>query len=96
MGSIVFSPVSPPPSFLQAIHYYLADDTIEVREKHAPNSGRDPASLLMSRQRVPLHYAAPGSFARPVMRCHPWFCFTFLTGPFFLHAQPISLHLCWS
>lgn len=26
---------------------------MEIREKHAPNSGRDPSTLLLSRQQVP-------------------------------------------
>lgn len=35
------------------IHYYLADDTMEVREVKAPNSGRDPFPLLVKRQKLP-------------------------------------------
>ncbi|XP_055014486.1 EF-hand domain-containing protein 1-like [Boleophthalmus pectinirostris] len=35
------------------IHYYLVDDTVEVREVHEPNSGRDPFPILMRRQRLP-------------------------------------------
>eukprot|EP00051_Salpingoeca_urceolata_P016671 m.223208 g.223208 ORF g.223208 m.223208 type:complete len:552 (+) comp18748_c0_seq2:177-1832(+) len=35
------------------IHYYLVDDTIEVREVNKKNSGRDPFPLLMKRQKVP-------------------------------------------
>ncbi|KAG7461102.1 hypothetical protein MATL_G00206410 [Megalops atlanticus] len=35
------------------IHYYLVDDTVEIREVHAPNTGRDPYPVLMRRQRVP-------------------------------------------
>lgn len=35
------------------IHYYLVDDTVEVRELHTPNSGRDPFPVLMRRQRLP-------------------------------------------
>ena len=31
------------------IHYYLADDTIEIREVHHPNDGRDPFALLLRR-----------------------------------------------
>ena len=45
----------------QALQYYLADDTVEIREKHAANSGRDHVSLLMSRQRVPLEIKTPGA-----------------------------------
>ncbi|KAM9074148.1 EF-hand domain-containing protein 1 isoform 2-T2 [Megaptera novaeangliae] len=35
------------------IHYYLMDDTVEIREVHERNDGRDPFPLLMSRQRMP-------------------------------------------
>ncbi|XP_054843384.1 EF-hand domain-containing protein 1 isoform X2 [Eublepharis macularius] len=35
------------------IHYYLADDTVEVRECHERNNGRDPFPVLIRRQRLP-------------------------------------------
>jgi len=35
------------------VHYYLADDTIEIRESHRPNDGRDSFSLLLRRQKLP-------------------------------------------
>ncbi|NXE99226.1 EFHC1 protein, partial [Menura novaehollandiae] len=35
------------------IHYFLADDTVEVREVHKKNDGRDPFPVLMKRQRLP-------------------------------------------
>ncbi|XP_060640731.2 EF-hand domain-containing protein 1 isoform X1 [Anolis sagrei] len=35
------------------IHYYLADDTVEVREVHERNNGRDPFPVLIKRQRLP-------------------------------------------
>uniref|UniRef100_A0A668ADW0 EF-hand domain (C-terminal) containing 1 n=1 Tax=Myripristis murdjan TaxID=586833 RepID=A0A668ADW0_9TELE len=35
------------------IQYYLVDDTVEIREVHAPNSGRDAFPILMRRQRLP-------------------------------------------
>uniref|UniRef100_A0A3B4AJK2 DM10 domain-containing protein n=1 Tax=Periophthalmus magnuspinnatus TaxID=409849 RepID=A0A3B4AJK2_9GOBI len=35
------------------IHYYLVDDTVEVREVQESNSGRDPFPILMRRQRLP-------------------------------------------
>uniref|UniRef100_A0A8D2KVW6 EF-hand domain containing 1 n=1 Tax=Varanus komodoensis TaxID=61221 RepID=A0A8D2KVW6_VARKO len=35
------------------IHYYLADDTVEVREVHERNDGRDPFPVLIGRQRLP-------------------------------------------
>ena len=31
------------------VHYYLADDTVEIREVHHPNDGRDAFALLLRR-----------------------------------------------
>ncbi|PAA60695.1 hypothetical protein BOX15_Mlig016896g3 [Macrostomum lignano] len=35
------------------IHYYLVDDTLEIREVHQTNDGRDPFPVLIRRGRVP-------------------------------------------
>ncbi|XP_037605956.1 EF-hand domain-containing protein 1 [Sebastes umbrosus] len=35
------------------IQYFLADDTVEIREFHEPNSSRDPFPILMRRQKLP-------------------------------------------
>ncbi|ESN96853.1 hypothetical protein HELRODRAFT_102301 [Helobdella robusta] len=35
------------------LHYYLVNDTVEVREVHTKNDGHDPFSVLISRQRIP-------------------------------------------
>ncbi|XP_077990031.1 EF-hand domain-containing protein 1-like [Glandiceps talaboti] len=35
------------------LQYYLVDDTVEVREVHEPNDGRDPFPLLLRRQKLP-------------------------------------------
>ncbi|KAJ8410253.1 hypothetical protein AAFF_G00202340 [Aldrovandia affinis] len=35
------------------IQYYLGDDSVEIRETHEHNSGRDPYPVLLRRQRVP-------------------------------------------
>ena len=35
------------------IHYYLADDTVEIREVNFPNSGKHSFSLLLRRQKLP-------------------------------------------
>ncbi|XP_051470341.1 EF-hand domain-containing protein 1 isoform X1 [Apus apus] len=35
------------------IYYYLADDTVEVREVRKKNDGRDPFPVLIRRQRLP-------------------------------------------
>lgn len=35
------------------LHYYLADDTIEILESLPPNSGRDAPSVFLKRQKLP-------------------------------------------
>jgi len=35
------------------IHYYLADDTVEVLEVHPPNCGKDPFPLMLKRCKLP-------------------------------------------
>lgn len=35
------------------LHYFLADDTVEVKEVHETNNGKDPFSLLLTRQKLP-------------------------------------------
>ena len=40
------------------VHYYLADDTVEVNEVQAANSGRDPFPTLLKRQRLPKDWQA--------------------------------------
>lgn len=35
------------------MHYFLADDTIEIRAVHGPNSGRDPVPVMVKRGRIP-------------------------------------------
>lgn len=54
------------------MHYYLADDTIEIREVNFANSGRDPFPLLLKRQKLPRKFSLnqPGqtseeSYIRP-------------------------------
>ena len=39
------------------MHYYLADDTMEIREINYANSGKDPFPLLLKRQRFPRKFA---------------------------------------
>lgn len=39
------------------IHYFLADDTIEVREVSLPNSGKDPFPVTFKRQKLAKNYA---------------------------------------
>ncbi|KAF9824875.1 hypothetical protein SFRURICE_001748 [Spodoptera frugiperda] len=35
------------------IHYFLADDTIEIKETVAPNSGTEPGPMFLKRMRLP-------------------------------------------
>jgi hypothetical protein len=39
------------------IHYYLADDTVEIREIHHNNSGRDPFPLFLKRNKLPRKFS---------------------------------------
>lgn len=39
------------------LHYYLADDTLEIREINFQNSGRDPFPLMLRRQKLPKKFA---------------------------------------
>ena len=39
------------------LHYFLADDTLEIREVSLPNSGKDPFPVTVKRQKLPRHFA---------------------------------------
>ncbi|XP_062389412.1 EF-hand domain-containing family member C2 [Sardina pilchardus] len=43
------------------MHYFLADDTIEIREVIYPNSGRDATPKFLHRSRLPKHAPIPVS-----------------------------------
>jgi hypothetical protein len=47
------------------LHYYLADDTIEIREEIPINSGRDAVSHFLKRQRLTKHGGNLGPGERP-------------------------------
>ena len=50
------------------MQYYLVDDTLEVREVHKPNDGRDPFPVLIGRHKVPKdRFNVPSSFPGVVM-----------------------------
>ncbi len=40
----------------QVLHYYLVDDTFEIREVHEANDGRDPFPVMLKRQKVPRNF----------------------------------------
>jgi hypothetical protein len=42
------------------LHYYLADDTVEILEKLPPNSGRDSNSTFLARQKLPMEIVSMG------------------------------------
>lgn len=41
------------------LHYFLADDTIEILEEHKANTGRAPFPVFLKRDKLPLGMAAP-------------------------------------
>ena len=45
------------------VHYFLADDTVEIREMHFPNNGRDQFPVLLRRQKLQKSFGInqPGS-----------------------------------
>ncbi|CAB3978488.1 EF-hand domain-containing 1-like [Paramuricea clavata] len=50
------------------LHYYLVDDTVEVREVHSANDGRDPFPVLIQRQKLAKdRNATTSSFPRAVL-----------------------------
>ncbi|XP_074656210.1 EF-hand domain-containing protein 1-like [Tubulanus polymorphus] len=50
------------------LHYYLVDDTLEIRDVHEPNDGRDPFPVLITRHKVPKdRYNVDSSFPGIVM-----------------------------
>lgn len=50
------------------IHYYLVDDSVEIREIHQPNDGRDPFPILLRRGKLPKNrYDVENSFPMAVM-----------------------------
>ncbi|XP_066515249.1 EF-hand domain-containing protein 1 isoform X2 [Hoplias malabaricus] len=54
------------------VHYYLVDDSVEIREVQELNSGRDPFPVLLRRQRVPKHMREDGkSFPSCVLEVSP-------------------------
>jgi len=42
------------------LHYYLADDTVEIVESYKNNSGRDPFPKMLNRQKLPVMWDKPG------------------------------------
>ncbi|XP_037916196.1 EF-hand domain-containing family member C2-like [Hermetia illucens] len=52
------------------LYYYLADDTIEIKEIYAPNSGRDGPAVFLKRSLLPKEWIGlpqPGGDAQPTI-----------------------------
>jgi hypothetical protein len=57
------------------IHYYLVDDSVEVREVQKPNNGRDPFPILLRRQQLPKSYSGHINSADALDTKYKWFDF---------------------
>jgi hypothetical protein len=50
------------------LHYYLVDDTLEIREVYTNNNGRDPFPVLITRHKVPKNrFDMPSTFPSIVL-----------------------------
>ena len=54
------------------IHYYLADDTIDIREVNFPNNGRDPFPLMLKRYQNKCVIMAKVETAQEVLSESTW------------------------
>uniref|UniRef100_A0A8C4W8B5 EF-hand domain containing 1 n=1 Tax=Gopherus evgoodei TaxID=1825980 RepID=A0A8C4W8B5_9SAUR len=74
------------------IHYYLADDTVEVRELHERNDGRDPFPVLIRRQRLPKSFVDKmKTFPRCVLEISNQEVLEWYTVKDFAVGKPITL-----
>lgn len=63
---------------IQTLLYFLANDTIEIREQHTPNDGRDNFPLLLRRQRVPRNpNNVPRTYTKLFQELYHFFHFNF-------------------
>lgn len=75
------------------IHYYLVDDTLEVREVHKPNDGRDPFPVLIGRHKVPKdRYNVESSFPQVVMELSDHEIKEYLTPKDFKVGEHVSIY----
>ncbi|XP_068926691.1 EF-hand domain-containing protein 1 [Petaurus breviceps papuanus] len=74
------------------IHYYLADDTVEVLEVYERNDGRDPFPVLVKRQRLPkvLVNNSEG-FPRCVLEISDQDVLEWFTAKDFAVGQPVTI-----
>jgi len=54
------------------LHYYLSDDTVEVNEVHARNTGRDPFPKLLARGRLPKNHQDTSAFLSRAIHYYDW------------------------
>ncbi|XP_066862480.1 EF-hand domain-containing protein 1 isoform X6 [Kogia breviceps] len=74
------------------IHYYLMDDTVEIREVHERNDGRDPFPLLMSRRRVPkVLVESAKNFPRCVLEISDKEVLEWYTAKDFIVGKPLTI-----
>uniref|UniRef100_A0A4X2L023 EF-hand domain containing 1 n=1 Tax=Vombatus ursinus TaxID=29139 RepID=A0A4X2L023_VOMUR len=74
------------------IHYYLADDTVEVREVHERNDGRDPFPVLVKRQRLPKVLVGNSKdFPRCVLEVSEQDVKEWFTAKDFAVGQPVTI-----
>lgn len=82
------------------VHYYLSDDTVEVLEVHARNSGRDPFPKLLNRMKLPKHVyevgACPMSAESRAKLNYKYYHFTELKigGTVEVYNRKLLLHDC--
>ncbi|XP_049621178.1 EF-hand domain-containing protein 1 [Suncus etruscus] len=74
------------------IHYYLMDDTVDIREVHERNDGRDPFPLLMNRQRIPKVLVDNGkNFPQCVLEISDQEVLEWYTAKDFIVGKPVTI-----
>lgn len=73
--------------------YYLVDDTLEIREVHQPNNGRDPFPVLIGRHRVPKNrFSVPTSFPSIVLELSEQELKDYITPKDFRIGKTVSIY----
>lgn len=75
------------------IHYFLVDDTLEVREVHPANDGRDPFPVLIQRHKVPKNrYNVASTFPGVVMELTENEIKDYFTPRDFMVGQTVTIY----
>ncbi|XP_029641015.1 EF-hand domain-containing protein 1-like [Octopus sinensis] len=75
------------------VHYYLSDDTLEVREIHHENDGRDPFPVLIKRDKVPKNRCnVPSTYPAISMELTNHEVREYLTPPDFIIGKTINIY----